>query len=85
MFKWRQLSISVLKINPVINYLLKIHDGGNESMCKICSKLTIKTPKRRQWSSFGVFIINFKLISYIVLVFPLMTPKKLTSAWNLLL
>ena len=27
-------------------------------MCKICSKLTIKTPERRQWRRFGVFI-NF--------------------------
>ena len=29
--------------------------------CEICSKLTIKTPERRQWRS-GVFIVNFEYI-----------------------
>ena len=26
----------------------------------ICSKLTIKTPERRQWRRSGVFIVNFE-------------------------
>ena len=30
--------------------------------CEICSKLTIKTPKRRQWHRFGVFIVIFERI-----------------------
>ena len=29
-----------------------------EQRCEICSKLTIKTPKRRQWP--GVSIVNFE-------------------------
>ena len=33
-----------------------------ERRCEICSKLTIKTPKRRH---FGVFIVNFELISHL--------------------
>ena len=37
-------------------------------MCEICSKLIIKTPERRQWCRSGVFIVNFKQISRIVLV-----------------
>ena len=35
-----------------------------EQRCEICSKLTIKTPKRRQWCRFGVFIVNFEHISH---------------------
>ena len=29
------------------------------------SKLTIKTPERRQWRRFGVFILNFDYIPYL--------------------
>ena len=49
-------------------------------MCEICSKLTIKTPERRHWRRFGVFIINFEDISQLVLVFPLLTLNKWTPA-----
>ena len=34
----------------------------------MCSKLTIKIPERRQWRHSGVFIVNFKRISHIILV-----------------
>ena len=41
-----------------------------EQSCEICSKLTIKTPKRRQWCRFGVFIVSFENIFHtFVLVF----------------
>ena len=36
-----------------------------EQRCEICSKLTIKPPKRRQWRRFGGFIVNFKHISHL--------------------
>ena len=39
---------------------------------EICSKLTIKTPERRQWRRSGVFIVNFEHISHLVLVFLLL-------------
>ena len=32
--------------------------------CEICSKLPIKTPKRRQWRGSGVFIVNFNHTSH---------------------
>ena len=38
--------------------------------CEICSKLTTKTPRRRHWHCSGVFIVNYKLISRLVMVFP---------------
>ena len=31
-------------------------------MFEICLKLTIKTPERRQWRRYGVFIVNFEQI-----------------------
>ena len=36
-----------------------------EQKCELCSKLTLKTPKRRQWRRFGVFIVNFEHISHL--------------------
>ena len=38
-------------------------------MCKICLKLTLKTPRRRHS---GVLIVNFEQISHIVLMFQLL-------------
>ena len=29
----------------------------------ICSKLTIKTPERRQWRRSGVFIVDFEQVN----------------------
>ena len=31
-------------------------------MFEICLKLIIKTPERRQWRRYGVFIVNFEQI-----------------------
>ena len=55
--------------------LLKVNRRNTrcETRCEICSKLTIKTPKRRQWRRSGVFILNFEHISRLVLVFLLLT------------
>ena len=46
-----------------------------KKMCEMFSKLTIKTPERRQQRS-SVFIFNFKHISYIFLLYLLMTLNK---------
>ena len=54
-------------------YLSKINCGNIRSMCDICSKLTVKTPERRQFGRSSVFIVNFEQISHIILVFPLLT------------
>ena len=43
-------------------YLFKINNENTKKMCKICSNLPIKTPERRQWRRFGVFIVNFEQI-----------------------
>ena len=36
-------------INPASIYLFKVNNGNSKTRCWICSKLTIKTPERRQW------------------------------------
>ena len=54
------------------NYMLKVNNRINTTRWEICSKLTIKIPKRRQWRRSGNFI-NFEHISYLVVVFLLLT------------
>ena len=56
-------------------YLLKFNSGNIRAMCKICSKLTIKT-ERHHWCRSGVFIFNFEQIAPSALVFPLLTLNK---------
>ena len=53
--------------------MFKGNNRNTRLKCEICSKLTIKTPERRQWRSSGVFIVNFEHISHLVLVFLLLT------------
>ena len=56
---------------PAGNYMFKV---TSRTRCKICSKLTIKTPERwRQRCRFGFFIVNFEHILHLVLVFLLLT------------
>ena len=58
---------------PANIYLFKVNDKTTRKACEICSKLIIKTPKRRYWRRSGVFIINFEHISHLFLVFLLLT------------
>ena len=57
---------------PVVNYMFKVRNR-NTRRFDICSKLTIKTTKRRQSRLSGVFIVNFKNVSNLVQVFLLLT------------
>ena len=45
-------------------------------MCEICSKLTLKSPERRDSRYSDVFIVNFGQISHIALAFLLLTLNK---------
>ena len=58
---------------PAGNYMFKVSNRNTRTRCEICSKLTIKTPERRLWRRSGVFIVNFKHISHLILVFRLLT------------
>ena len=55
---------------PAGIYVLKASNRNTRTRCKICSKLTIKIPERRLAS------FNFKHISHLVIVFPLLTLSK---------
>ena len=55
-----------LRSQPVFTCLnLTIETLGYE----ICSKLTKKTPVRRQWRRSGVFTVNFRHNLHLVLLF----------------
>ena len=62
---------------PVRLYLLKVNKRNTRARCEICSKLTTKTPERRQCRRqcrrSGVFIVNSEHISHLVLVILLLT------------
>ena len=58
---------------PAGDYMFQVNNRNTRIKCKIYSKLTIKTPERRQWRRSGVFIVNFEHISQLVLVFLLLT------------
>ena len=51
-------------MHPAGIYLLKVNKRNTRTMCKVCSKLTIKTLEQRQWRRSGVFIVNFELASF---------------------
>ena len=77
-----KLMLASLSNNPAGIYLLKVNNRNTRKRCEICSKLTIKTPEQRQWRRCGVFIVNFKLISHLVLAFLLWTLNMQFPAWN---
>ena len=56
--------------------LLKFNNKNSRKMCEIFWKLTIKTTERRQWRCSGVFIVNFKHILHLFVVFLLLTLNK---------
>ena len=73
----------LLKANPAgIIYRLKVNKRNTRIRCEICSKLTIKIPERCHWRRSGIFIVNFKHISHIVLVLLLLTLNMHLSTGN---
>ena len=56
--------IMMIRDFPAGNYMFKVNNRIIRRKCEICSKLTIKTPERRQWRLSGVFIVNFEHISH---------------------
>ena len=53
--------------------MFKVNNRNTRTRCEIYLKLTIKTPERPQGRRSGDFIVNFELISNLVLVFLLLT------------
>ena len=65
--------------NTSSNYLLKVNNRNTWTRRKTRSKLTIRISERRQWRRFGVFIVNLRPISHLVLVFLLILNLKLPA------
>ena len=63
----------------------KLTTEALEQRCEICSKLTIKTPKRRYWRRFGVlrrfgvFIVNFEHISHLCSIVSIVNFEQLNA------
>ena len=58
---------------PANIYLLRFYSKNARRRCEIYSKLTVTTPEGQNEGRYGVFIINFELISQPFLVFLLLT------------
>ena len=69
-----------LELSWLESYLCKksIFLRNTRERCEMCSKLTIKTPKRRQWRRSGILIVKFEHISHLDLVFLMLTLSRLT-------
>ena len=52
--------LSVFRVAPAGNYMLKVNNRNTRTRCEICSKLTIKTPEQRHCS---VSIVNFEQVN----------------------
>ena len=64
-----KMRIKMAKLRSLSLYLFKVNNRNTRKRCEICSKLTIKTPERRQCRHFGNFIANFEHVSHLFLVF----------------
>ena len=64
-------SSTLILFYPTGNYMFTVNN--RKTRCRICSKLTIKTPERRNWNRPGVFIVNSEHISHLALLFLLLT------------
>ena len=71
-----QCNSNGFKTVPANISMFKVNKRYTRKRCEICSKLTIKTPERRQWRHSGVFVINFEHISQFFLVYLLLTLNK---------
>ena len=56
--------------------MFKVKNRNTRIRYEIYSKLRIKTTERRQRGSYGVFIVNFKHVSHLVLELVLLTLSK---------
>ena len=44
--------------NPAVNCMFKVNNKNTRTRCETCSKLTLRTPKRRHWRCSGVFVCS---------------------------
>ena len=61
---------------PSGSYLFKVNDANTRLKKLIYSNSTMKTPERCQWRHYHISTVNFRHISHIILVFPLLLLNK---------
>ena len=57
------------RMSPAGIHLLIVNNSNTRTRCEICSKLTIRTPERRQWRRSSIFIVSFEHVSHLNLLF----------------
>ena len=57
--------VATLRYLSACIYLLKDNEN-TRARCEMCTKLTLKTPKRRQCRLSGLFVVNFEPISHLL-------------------
>ena len=62
---------------PAGIYVLKVNNRDTRKRGEICSRLTIKTPKRRHWHRCDFYWMDYKTQTQAI------TPIKPLSAYNL--
>ena len=64
--KWAKKDFCLFCISPFPAniYLFRLDNRNATKKCEICSKLIIKTLKRRKWRLCGDYIVNFEHISF---------------------
>ena len=67
---------------PAGNYMFKVSNGNTRQRCEICSKLTIKPPKRCHWRRFGGFIVNFEHISHLCSSVSIVNFEQANAGWD---
>ena len=67
-----QCAIAIQRRIPAGNYMFKVNNRNIRTSCELCSKLTIKIPKRLL-RRYGVFNVNFEHIPHLVVVYLLLT------------
>ena len=74
---------AVLSCNTSRHFLdqsQQVNNRNTRTICKISSKLTIKTPEQRQWGRSSIFTVNFEQISQIAQAFLLLRFNQKISA-----
>ena len=75
-------ALKIKRSHPIRHLPTQVNYRNTRTRCGMCSKLTIKTPERRQWRLSGVFNVNSEDISHLVLVFLLFKFEHVIADWD---
>ena len=77
-------TVALSSLVPADIYLFKVNNGDNRTICEICSRLTMQRAEKCQWRHFGIFLVNFEQISFIIaVVFPVFYFEQVNGGWGI--